>query len=786
MKVNAVAVAVLLSTAAATTALPGSPTRTAAAAGPNERPLAEAGLDRTVEVGASVPLDATGSRDPDGSIEGYRWRVETPDGDTAAPVCRDCPRTRFRPDTPGTYTVVLTVTDDDGATATDRLYVEVTGDAGSDQNATDSGGSTGDSGQNADGSTEPTELAVDVSGPNRARQGTVATFRATVTPGDAPVETLTWSVASTTVERAGGVTTDRFDFRPSMAGRTRVVATVTDAEGRIDRDSISVLATSDEYANRPSPSIGAPVSGDPQTSNDAPSARLAATPDPVCGDGTPVSLDARGSTDADGSVVTHIWDTDGDGRYGDASGPTTTVTWTNPTGSTETRTATVRVTDGAGATDTATETIRVRPATSCTDGGSANDGTTDSTADDPTPVDSPAPDSNDGPGTSGATETGLAPVELELADPHFVDVQRGGGAARADAEAVSCDRPLDGDLSTTPDEEYPDSSVNPCATTVQTTGVEYVWYKDGTRFATGSRVASVPVDQSRYAGLGPGETVQYGVTVSVVARDTATGETTSDSAQLTVCATGSGVDNCQGGATVQRGTYTPPDPARVANGDLTVAVGESATRSLTPQPRAYYRYSETNWETRAAYQTFPSPNDDQSSLGGTSVTFAPEEPTQFGISVDVAGTIVDDRNGTAVTTFSDNFDVDATCPDGTEDAGGKCREKDGRPSPGTGPDRPSGAPGGPASPGGPTTPGDGSGSSSDDSTDPGGRQTSPGGPGGAALPGGQTTPGNDPGDRDNSGAGSSGDSSNGPDGNTGGPGSGFDPIDSGGSPGWSS
>ncbi|WP_435349024.1 PKD domain-containing protein [Haloarchaeobius sp. HRN-SO-5] len=92
---------------------------------PNEVPLADAGLDQTVALGRTVLLDGRGSRDPDGSVRRYAWEVLTPSGTTMAPDCDDCPRTTFTPNETGTYEVRLVVEDDDGATATDTLYVHV-------------------------------------------------------------------------------------------------------------------------------------------------------------------------------------------------------------------------------------------------------------------------------------------------------------------------------------------------------------------------------------------------------------------------------------------------------------------------------------------------------------------------------------------------------------------------------------------------------------------------------------------------------------------------------------
>jgi len=93
----------------------------------NTPPLAEAGLDREVRAGATVWLDATGSRDPDGTIEDYAWSITAPNGTTFTPGCADCGRTEFVPAREGRYNVTVTVTDDDGATRSDTLYVDVNG-----------------------------------------------------------------------------------------------------------------------------------------------------------------------------------------------------------------------------------------------------------------------------------------------------------------------------------------------------------------------------------------------------------------------------------------------------------------------------------------------------------------------------------------------------------------------------------------------------------------------------------------------------------------------------------
>ena len=88
-------------------------------------PFAEAGLDQSVEQGTTVVLDGTGSRDPDGRLVEYEWRIETPAGSTIRPRGRSKPRTTFVASDVGRYVVTLTVTDDTGATSSDSLYVDV-------------------------------------------------------------------------------------------------------------------------------------------------------------------------------------------------------------------------------------------------------------------------------------------------------------------------------------------------------------------------------------------------------------------------------------------------------------------------------------------------------------------------------------------------------------------------------------------------------------------------------------------------------------------------------------
>jgi len=100
----------------------------------NCAPIADAGPDMTVPEGGSVHFNASNSSDPDGNTLYYEWKEDgvgilnlAQSFDMVLPI--------------GTHGIMLTLTDGYGATATDRVVIEVTAvdqkppiaDAGSDQ-----------------------------------------------------------------------------------------------------------------------------------------------------------------------------------------------------------------------------------------------------------------------------------------------------------------------------------------------------------------------------------------------------------------------------------------------------------------------------------------------------------------------------------------------------------------------------------------------------------------------------------------------------------------------------
>ena len=85
---------------------------------PNQQPVADAGSDRTVQLGKAAVFDGFGSVDPDGDSLSYSW--DFGDGGKAS---GKSPSHTYRNE--GTYTVTLTVADPKGDADSDTLKVKV-------------------------------------------------------------------------------------------------------------------------------------------------------------------------------------------------------------------------------------------------------------------------------------------------------------------------------------------------------------------------------------------------------------------------------------------------------------------------------------------------------------------------------------------------------------------------------------------------------------------------------------------------------------------------------------
>ena len=107
----------------------------------NSPPVANAGSDQSVAVGATVTLDGSDSKDVDGDPLTYLWSLDTVPTGSKATLANPTTRTpSFTVDKAGTYIIALVV--NDGAVDSAPDYVVVTtlnskpvADAGADQTA---------------------------------------------------------------------------------------------------------------------------------------------------------------------------------------------------------------------------------------------------------------------------------------------------------------------------------------------------------------------------------------------------------------------------------------------------------------------------------------------------------------------------------------------------------------------------------------------------------------------------------------------------------------------------
>lgn len=140
----------------------------------NRAPVADAGMDQTVDAEVTVTLDGSQSSDPDGDDITYLWEQQsgesvTLDDDTAASPSFTAPRTEDNE-----LVFQLTVEDEDGLTATDTTTVTIDPDTVNEK-----------------------PVAV-ISGPDEAEQGSSIELDGTDSsdPDGDPIESYSWSLDS--------------------------------------------------------------------------------------------------------------------------------------------------------------------------------------------------------------------------------------------------------------------------------------------------------------------------------------------------------------------------------------------------------------------------------------------------------------------------------------------------------------------------------------------------------------------------------------------------------------
>jgi len=201
-----------------------------AAAGGNHPPTAAAGLDQSVPVGTTVYLDAGGSSDPDGEITATEWSIRAPNGSTLVPSCEECTTPTFTPDATGRWAVTVTVTDDDGATDSDTLYVSV-------------------------GEPRGPDLSVQV--PETTPSSTVTHISVEAVADDTPLQRVEVFHDDTRVEQfsvSGDDTTVTTSITFESTGPAELLAVATDEQGYVTTQTMTVEVvetTSDRGATNP-------------------------------------------------------------------------------------------------------------------------------------------------------------------------------------------------------------------------------------------------------------------------------------------------------------------------------------------------------------------------------------------------------------------------------------------------------------------------------------------------------------------------------------------------------
>ena len=270
-------------------------------------PSANAGGPYSGVVGSMISFDGTASSDADGTITSYAW--DFGDGGVA-----NGPSPTHSYSVDGSFTVVLTVTDNDGLMSTDSTSASI---------------------NPAGGNTPPVAQA---NGPYSGTEGNAVQFSSSGSlDPDGSIVTYAWDFGD-----GNTAATANPSHTYVAAGTYNVSLTVTDDAG----DSTSDVTTA---------TIEAIVVNVPPTADaNGPYAGFV---------GDTIVFDGSASSDADGAIVRYDWDY-GDGTTAADAGPAPTHVYAT----TGQYTVTLTVTDDAGASDSAASTVTITERAAATDG----------------------------------------------------------------------------------------------------------------------------------------------------------------------------------------------------------------------------------------------------------------------------------------------------------------------------------------------------------------------------------------------------------------------------------
>jgi len=228
----------------------------------NRPPVANAGQAQTVDQGATVTLDGSGSSDPDGTIAAYAWtQSEGPSATLSRPSTA---KPTFVAAAAGTLTFSLTVTDDAGATASQTVSITVLAPNRAPQ--------------------------ADAGGPQTAAPEDAVTLDGTgSTDSDGTITSYAWTqTAGTPVTLTGADTAEATFVAPELpaSGTLSLTFKLTVTDDRGATASASVTVTVANGNRRPIARAGT-----------AQAVRQGAT----------VTLDGTGSSDPDGTISSYAW-----------------------------------------------------------------------------------------------------------------------------------------------------------------------------------------------------------------------------------------------------------------------------------------------------------------------------------------------------------------------------------------------------------------------------------------------------------------------------------------------